>query len=254
MSIKYIKQSTVNRALRLHLKWLRNEKHGKRLTIGFAISLKINWSKINLSYADLRSANLSSANLSYADLRSANLSSANLSYADLSSANLGSANLRYANLSYANLSSANLSSANLSSANLGSANLRYANLSYANLRYANLSSANLSSANLSYADLSSANLSYADLSWASTINVRNLRVISCQLNTSDQNRNIAYYPDLNLITAGCFSGTLNELKERVKEVHEKDDPSIYAKYQAVFTFIETVLEIEKRRNNHERKQ
>ena len=199
MSIKYIKQSTVNRALRLHLKWLRNEKHGKRLTIGFAISLKINWSKINLSYADLRSANLSSANLSYADL---------------SSANLGSANLRYANLSSANLSSANLSSA----------------------------------------DLSSANLSYADLSWASTINVRNLRVISCQLNTSDQNRNIAYYPDLNLITAGCFSGTLNELKERVKEVHEKDDPSIYAKYQAVFTFIETVLEIEKRRNNHERKQ
>ena len=169
MSIKYIKQSTVNRALRLHLKWLRNEKHGKRLTIGFAISLKINWSKINLS----------------------------------------------------------------------SANLRYADLS---------------SANLSYADLSSANLSYADLSWASTINVRNLRVISCQLNTSDQNRNIAYYPDLNLITAGCFSGTLNELKERVKEVHEKDDPSIYAKYQAVFTFIETVLEIEKRRNNHERKQ
>ena len=169
MSIKYIKQSTVNRALRLHLKWLRNEKHGKRLTIGFAISLKINWSKINLSSA--------------------------------------------------------------------------------NLRYADLSSANLSSA-----DLSSANLSYADLSWASTINVRNLRVISCQLNTSDQNRNIAYYPDLNLITAGCFSGTLNELKERVKEVHEKDDPSIYAKYQAVFTFIETVLEIEKRRNNHERKQ
>lgn len=159
MSIKYIKQSTVNRALRLHLKWLRNEKHGKRLTIGFAISLKINWSKINLS-----------------------------------------------------------------------------------------------SANLSYADLSSANLSSANLSWASTINVRNLRVISCQLNTSDQNRNIAYYPDLNLITAGCFSGTLNELKERVKEVHEKDDPSIYAKYQAVFTFIETVLEIEKRRNNHERKQ
>lgn len=159
MSIKYIKQSTVNRALRLHLRWLRNERHGKRLTVGLAISLKINWSKINLRYA-----------------------------------------------------------------------------------------------NLSSADLSSADLRYANLRWVSTINVEDLRVISCQLNTSDQNRNIAYYPDLNLITAGCFSGTLNELKERVKEVHEKDDPSIYAKYQAVFTFIETVLEIEKRRNNHERKQ
>ena len=223
MSIKYIKQSTVNRALRLHLRWLRNERHGKRLTVGLAISLKINWSKINLRYADLSYANLSSADLSSADLSSANLSSANLRYADLSSANLRYANLRYADLS--------------------SADLRYANLSSANLRYANLSSA----------DLSSANLRYADLSWVSTINVEDLRVISCQLNTSDQNRNIAYYPDLNLITAGCFSGTLNELKERVKEVHEKDDPSIYAKYQAVFTFIETVLEIEKRRNNHERK-
>ena len=73
----------------------------------------------------------------------------------------------------------------------------------------------------------------------------NLRVISCQLNTSDQNRNIAYYPDLNLITAGCFSGTLDELKERVEKVHKENNPSIYAKYQAVFTFIETVLEIEK---------
>ena len=209
MSIKYIKQSTVNRALRLHLRWLRNERHGKRLTVGLAISLKINWSKINLSSADL----------SYADLR----------YADLRYANLRYANLRYANLRYADLSYADL---------------RYADLRYADLRYANLSSANLSSANLSS----------ANLSWVSTINVEDLRVISCQLNTSDQNRNIAYYPDLNLITAGCFSGTLNELKERVKEVHEKDDPSIYAKYQAVFTFIETVLEIEKRRNNHERKQ
>ena len=214
MSIKYIKQSTVNRALRLHLRWLRNERHGKRLIVGLAISLKINWSKINL-----RSANLSCADLSSADLRSADLRSANLSCADLSSADLRSADLR-------------------------SADLSYADLRYANLRYANLS----------YADLSSADLSSADLRWVSTINVEDLRVISCQLNTSDQNRNIAYYPDLNLITAGCFSGTLNELKERVKEVHEKDDPSIYAKYQAVFTFIETVLEIEKRRNNHERKQ
>ena len=195
MSIKYIKQSTVNRALRLHLKWLRNEKHGKRLTIGFAISLKINWSKINLS-----SANLSSADLSSADLRSADLSSA-----DLRSADLSSADLRWADLS--------------------SADLRWADLSSADLRWADLSS--------------------ADLRWASTINVRNLRIISCQLNTSDQNRNIAYYPDLNLITAGCFFGTLDELKERVEEVHKKDNPSIYAKYQAVLTFIETVLEIEK---------
>ncbi len=230
MSIKYIKQSTVNRALRLHLRWLRNERHGKRLTVGFAISLKINWSKINLSSADL----------SWADLRSADLSSADLRWADLSSADLRWADLSSANLRWADLSSADLRSADLNSADLSSADLRSADLSSANLRWADLNSADLRSADLNSADLRS-----ADLRWASTINVRNLRVISCQLNTSDQNRSIAYYPDLNLITAGCFFGTLDELKERVEEVHKKDNPSIYAKYQAVFTFIETVLEIEK---------
>ena len=108
MSVEKLKK-----ALKLHRKWLFDEKGGKRL---------------DLSYADLSYANLRDANLSYADLRDADLS-----YADLRGANLRGANLRDANLSYADLRDADLSYADLRGANLRGADLSYADLSYADL-------------------------------------------------------------------------------------------------------------------------
>jgi len=83
----------------------------------------------NFSKLDLSGANLSSVDLSFANLSSANLSFANLSSVDLYSADLSSANLSFANLYSANFSSANLSSADLYSANLSFANLYSADLS-----------------------------------------------------------------------------------------------------------------------------
>jgi len=79
--------------------------------------------KLDLSYADLRSANLSDANLSSSDLRSANLSSSDLISADLS---------------YADLRSANLSSSDLISADLRSADLSYADLSSSDLDFSQI--------------------------------------------------------------------------------------------------------------------
>ena len=79
--------------------------------------------KVDIRYADLRSADLSYANLRSADLSYADLSYANLRYADLRSADLRSADLRYTDLR---------------SADLSYADLRSADLSYADLRYADL--------------------------------------------------------------------------------------------------------------------
>lgn len=79
-----------------------------------------------------------------------------------------------------------------------------------------------------------------------TVDTKGLTVISCQLNTSDPNRAIQYWKSLGIVTAGCFSGTLEELKDTVEIVH-KDNKSIYAKYQAVFSYIDTVLAIEDER-------
>ena len=119
---------------------------------------------------------------------------------------------------------------------------------------ADFSSADFSSADFSSADFRWANFRWADFRWADWNNVRlnyinsictnGLTVISCQLNTSDQNRSIQYWKGLGVVTAGCFSGTLDELKRRVETVH-KENKVVYDKYQAVFKYIDTVLELEK---------
>ena len=119
-------------------------------------------------------------------------------------------------------------------------------LSYANLRRANLRGADLRGADLRCADLSNVDLRYVDLRganlrWASTINTRGLDVICLQLNTSDQNRQIQYYVQLKKATAGCFSGTLDELKTAVDKEHDKDSV-IYKRYQIAFKTIEDILE------------
>ena len=119
--------------------------------------------------------------------------------------------------------------------------LRGIDLSHANLSHANLSYVNLSYANLSGADLIGANLSGVDLRWTNTINVIGLDVICVQLNTSDKNRQIQYYVQLEKVTAGCFSGTLDELKKAVDEKHDKDSV-IYKRYQIALKTIEDILE------------
>ena len=108
---------------------------------------------------------------------------------------------------------------------LSSADLRYADLRYANLRYA---------------DLRYADLRYANLRYANTINTRGIDVICVQLNTSDQNRQIQYYVQLKKATAGCFQGTLKELKTAVDKEHDKDSV-IYKRYQIAFKTIEDIL-------------
>ena len=96
-------------------------------------------------------------------------------------------------------------------------------------------------ADLRDADLKGANLEFADLRWAHTINTEGLDVICVQLNTSDKNRQIQYYVQLEKVTAGCFSGTLDELKIAVREKYDIDSV-IYNRYEIAFKTIEDILE------------
>ena len=109
------------------------------------------------------------------------------------------------------------------------------------LRGMDLSYADLSGMDLSYEDLSGTNLHSTNLSRANTINVIGIDVICVQLNTSDKNRQIQYYVQLEKVTAGCFSGTLDELKKAVDEKHDKDSV-IYKRYQIALKTIEDILE------------
>ena len=209
-------QEELKIALGLHKKWLSNEPDGVRL---------------DLRGEDLRGMDLSHANLSHVDLSYAKLSYANLSHADLTWANLNDANLSHVDLSYAKLSYANLTLADLSDSNLTDADLRFAILSKAYLSFSDLSDSNLIGANFND----------ADLRWTNTISTVGLDVICVQLNTSDKNRQIQYYVQLEKVTAGCFSGTLDELKKAVDEKYDKDS-AIYRRYQIALKTIEDILE------------
>ena len=114
--MKKITKNELDKILRKHKLWLRNDPEGEMA---------------NLSWVDLSGANLSGADLPGADL----------SWVDLSGADLPGADLSWVDLSEANLSEANLSGANLYRANLSEANLYRADLYRANLSWVDLSGA-----------------------------------------------------------------------------------------------------------------
>ena len=194
-------QGELKIALELHEKWLSKKSDGVR---------------IDLSGADFHGLNLIGMDLSYAKLQGANFSGMDLSYANFSGMDL----------SYADLNGTNLQGTDLSGTNLHGTDLSHADLSGTKLSYANLYNTNLHS---------------TKLSGANTINVIGIDVICVQLNTSDKNRQIQYYVQLEKVTAGCFSGTLDELKKAVDEKHDKDSV-IYKRYQIALKTIKDILE------------
>ena len=146
--MKNISQEELNKILKEHEMWLKNEEGGKCADLRDTDLRGVDLSNIDLSGADLKGANLSDADLSDSILNNANLWNTNLSYT-----NLRGSDLSYTNLSESDLNNADLSNANLICINLYSSNLKDANLTDANLSYADLNCANLYNANLKYANL-----------------------------------------------------------------------------------------------------
>ncbi len=159
--------------------------------------------------------------------------------ADGKRANLSGAYLSGAYLSGAYLSGAYLRGANLRGADLSGAYLSGAYLSGANLRGADLSGANLSRANLSWADLSGANLSRANLS--------NLHIMQQGPIGSRGDYLVAMWgldhedKPIDLVHAGCWSGTLAEFAARVEETH--GDNIWGRQYRLAITMITAMREL-----------
>ena len=114
---------------------------------------------------------------------------------------------------------ANLMGANLMGANLRGAGLMGANLMGANLRGANLRGAYLRGANLMGANLMGANLEGANLMEANLRGVYNLYIF----NAFDTSKRMVYcvkHSDTWYVKAGCFWGTIAELKNKVLLTHK----------------------------------
>ena len=139
----------LDKILKLHKLWLKNDEKGKRANLAGANLEEANLEEADLEEANLAGANLAGANLVWANLAGANLEEANLEEAILAGANLARANLEGADLTRANLAGADLTRANLAGANLAGAKLARAKLAGAKLAGANLAGANLEETNLS---------------------------------------------------------------------------------------------------------
>lgn len=80
------------------------------------------------------------------------------------------------------------------------------------------------------------------LKHAITEGLLGFQVVSCQLNSSEQNRIVQYWPKLDIVTTGCFSGTMDELKAAIKKTH-KHRPEIRKKYNLAIDYIETMVKL-----------
>ena len=106
---------------------------------------------------------------------------------------------------------------------------------------ADLYEANLAGMNLAGTNLAGTNLRYVDFAEAI-----GLSVLSVQINTSCENRRIAYIPSLDIVTAGCFQGTFEEFEKRVEEEH-KNDPFVLSRYRRVIAFLKREAEEDRKR-------
>ena len=177
------------------------------------------------------------ANLEGANLEGANLEGANLEGANLRGANLRGANLRGAYLEGANLEGANLRGAYLRAANLRGAYLRAANLRGAYLEGAYLRGANLEGANLEGAYLRGANLRGAYLDEEKKLKLVGDRPVLIIGPIGSRNDYLTTYVTCAgiYLRAGCFFGTLEQFKAKLKETHADNNHG--KEYQAALALV-----------------
>lgn len=199
-----ISQEELDKKVNLHRIWLEDKEGGERLV---------------LTESDLSGVILTGANLGYAILTGANLRHTNLSEANLTGANLRHANLRYADLRYSDLSSADL---------------RNANLRYADLSFIDLNGTNLTEANLSFTDLGGTNLTEANLNGANTNSSFGAEIYSVD-NIGTYKGKATYLPELDIVFAGCWKGTLDGFLEKGLEMNKEDEKEI-GKIKATYDF------------------
>lgn len=206
---------TLEEVLKLHKKWLNDEKGGERAKL----------SRENLMYADLSYSDLSYADLSYADLSYTDLRKSDLKYTNLENTNLSYVNLMYTDLSHSNLSYVNLRKSDLNYSYLINTNLKYTDLTYSNLSFSNLNNANLK-----YTKFYLTNLYKAKGSFVSVGNI------------GSRNDATHYFYKINRVICGCFNGTMEEFEDKVKETYTNDTKE-YKQYIIAIRTLKELAEI-----------
>lgn len=256
--IKQIKPSAIRRAFRLHEEWVEYLEHddpctttipqGKEIVLTNEIIRKINFTESDL----FAGANLRKLNASNLDFSRINFSRANFSETDFEGANFENSNfegiLAYSvNFSHTDFMEANFKNTNFKNSRFVRSCFKGTYLSDANFENANFENAKFLSVDFKNSVFTGTNFGNAiftgiALQYTVTAGIQGFQVISCQLNSSEENRVVQYWPELDIVTAGCFSGTLKELKKKIKETH-KNNPEIRKKYNLAIDYIETMVKL-----------
>jgi hypothetical protein len=253
--IKQIKPSTIKRALRLHQEWVEYNEcndpempEGREIVLTNEIIQKINFINCNLFVnADLQNLNASSLDFSKKKFLKTNFYGANFE-----GANFENSNFEGILASYADFSNTNFRYANFKNTQFENSSFLYAcftgalfnNAIFENTIFKN---ASFDSAVFKYSlfidvDFSNANFEGVLLRHVLTEGIQGFQVVSCQLNSSEPNRIVQYWPAIDVVTSGCFSGTLKELKDEIKRTH-KNNPEIRKKYNLVLEYIENMVKL-----------
>jgi len=253
--IKEIKPSTIKRALRLHEEWLDYNDlcdpdlpKGKEIVLTNEIIRKINFVDNNLfAGANLRNLNASNLDFSKKNFLKTDFSGANFEGANFENSNFDSISASYVNITQANFRYANFKNACFTNSSFICARFAGAFFSNAIFENTNFKNTSFNSADFKYsrfinADFKNANFEGILLRHVVTEGVQGFQVVSCQLNSSEDNRVVQYWPAIDVVTTGCFSGTMEELKAAIKKTH-KNNPEIRKKYNLALEYIENMVKL-----------
>ena len=253
--IKQIKPSTIKRALRLHREWVEYNEcndpempRGRKIVLTNEIIQKISFVNNNLfAGADLRNLDASNLDFSGKNFWGVNFSGTNFKGANFENSNfeglaISSSDFSCANFSFVNFSNTNFANSCFSCASFLNVYFTKAIFHNANFKDANFNSADFKYSRFKDVEFNNAVFAGIQLKHAITEGLLGFQVVSCQLNSSEPNRIVQYWPALDIATTGCFSGTMEELKAAIEKTH-KNNPKIRKKYNLALEYIKTMVEL-----------
>lgn len=253
--IKEIKPSTIKRALRLHREWVEYNEcndpempEGRKIVLTNEIIQKVGFINNNLfAGADLRNLDASNLDFSGKHFFGVNFSGTNFEGANFENSNFeglmaGSSKFNATIFCYANFTNANFSKSCFTCASFVSAYFNNAVFRNTIFKNANFNSADFKYSRFRDVEFSNAIFDGIQLKHVITEGLLGFQVVSCQLNSSEPNRIVQYWPKLDIVTTGCFSGTMEELKAAIKKTH-KNRPEIRKKYNLAIDYIETMVKL-----------
>ena len=165
MEIITFTKETLQQALDLHKKWLKNEPDGKRFDVSNRIvKFDFELSEFPFKNVDFSNANFSGSDFSRTDFSDANFGNANFSGTDFRNADFNDAHFNDANFSFIYFDNTNFSSTDFRNAYFNNADFNSAYFNNAHFNSADFSSTNFNHANFYHTSFYNTNFSGADFS------------------------------------------------------------------------------------------